>query len=632
MKTKCMFIMTAFLPCFFLAIVTTARDPAAAADERFADNRDGTVTDNATGLTWLRNAHAFGRLAWSDATQACRSLAAGTIDGLRDGSEPGDWRLPDHHELRTFTQGYVFGGALPEDHPFEAVQDAGYWTRSAGYDPERAWTVRPGRRADPAFDPIDNARAVWPVRGEAIIVHKGTPPLDLDYETLTPGEKRRAERNALWDFKHLRRKSGFVVEHSESFLHPPEGYPGYRPLEDFSIATTPPKVRFQVLPDLVPEYFSVGEAYQAGWANWAAVTRSEANRFYLAAGDHRGRGSQLNLYEYRPEQDEDGVLERVLDVSAALGWHNDMYTDGKLHGYMDIMPDGTLWAATHRGPAPTDEWYAAGYRGAWLFSFNIHTGAATNWGVPMIGQELPSHRLDRKRGIFFATGHQTTAMLCWDVNAKRVRYAGSPPNGWIWHARSMFVNETTGIFWGVETSESPYRFISFDPERNRFHRHDVEVPGYPGSGRQYPHGAWATGPDRDGWHYMDFGGVFTRFRPDRETGPEVEVLGVTAAEGRFPVLQMALCPEKRFVYWTPRRNDTMVIKQYDIETGSKKIIGFLTGHIWKNYGLDFGNGVWGMNISTCGSFLVIMDNGGFGRRFWGHPVLFVVSIPASERM
>lgn len=417
---------------------------------------------------------------------------------------------------------------------------------------------------------------------------------------------------------------------TKAFLEPPAGFPGYRPLSDFVLATQAPEISIQILPDMLPQYFPEGEAYQAGWANWAAVTRSADDRFIMAAGDHRGKGAQLNIYHFKLGEGNPGRLERLVNLSEVLGWNSETYTDGKIHGHMDIMPDGTAWGGTHNGPQPNEEWFKGGYRGSWLFSFNINTGQGVNWGVPMIGLSMPNTRLDTQRGILFANG-ATSEVLCWDVKTHRVRYAGSPPNGWHWHSRATFLDPATGYFWGVETSEEPYRFISYDPERNRFKRHEVTVPFYPGSKKQHPHGAWAAGPDREGRYYTDYGGVFVRFRPDWEKGPELEVLGQSAREGEFPVLQMIMSPDQRFVYWVPRQDDTMIVNQYEIATGKLKILGFFEAAVLEKYGLSFGNGVWGMNISTDGSHLVILDNGGFGKRFWGHPVLLVVSIPESER-
>ena len=67
---------------------------------RFKDNGDGTLTDKATGLIWLRNANCFGTRTWNQALSDCNGLSSGQC-GLTDGSQPGDWRLPSIRELRS---------------------------------------------------------------------------------------------------------------------------------------------------------------------------------------------------------------------------------------------------------------------------------------------------------------------------------------------------------------------------------------------------------------------------------------------------------------------------------------------------------------------------------------------------
>jgi hypothetical protein len=633
-------IMPAFLFLLTaLALAQPARsEEASPAGKRFRDMGDGTVTDRDTGLVWLRQADALGTNAWGEAAATCAQLAAGTVEGLTERSKAGDWRLPTAHELLTLTDAGLIGGHLPEGHPFAGLpsqrQKRFFWTQTEGFhDSTKAFRVHlQGRGSvDPAEK--DHAGLAWPVKGRCKRLPKhegGIPDLTATFERLTASEKQRAEINALYDVTGLRLKREFVTLGTKAFLERPAGFPDY-PLEDFTVARKASDLSIQILPDMQPQYFPEGEAYQAGWANWAAVTRSADNRFIMAAGDHRGKGAQINIYVFKPGEGRPGRLERLLNLTEALGWTPETYTDGKLHGHMDIMPDGTVWGATHHGPSPTDEWFQAGYRGSWLFSFNINTGKAENRGVPLIGQSLPNHRLDTQRGIFFANGEVATTVLCYDINTHRVRYAGSPPNGWQWSSRATFLDPATGHFWGADISERPYRFISYDPERNRFKRHDVELPIYPGKDKQQGHGAWAAGPDREGRYYTDYGGVFVRFRPDWEKGPQLEVLGVSGRSEAFPVLQMAMSPDRRFVYWVPREKDTMTVHQFEIATGKRKILGFFEAAVLEKYGLSFGNGVWGMNVSTCGSFLVILDNGGFGKRFWGHPVLLVVSIPKTER-
>ena len=440
--------------------------------------------------------------------------------------------------------------------------------------------------------------------------------------------EREAKRKALND-EHdklgLRKKTEFVVDCSDEFLKAPadvaiEG--------EFTIAGVAPTVKLQILPNLEPEYFSGEDQYMSCWANWAYVARGPDNRFYMAASDHLARGCQINVYEYRPEDD---VVERVIDVSKLLGWTDDMYTDGKIHGHMGVLDDGTLWGATHMGVAPTDEWYAEGYRGSWLFSYNVNTGAATNWGVPLVGNSLPCFAVDTKRGRFVGTGFKLT-MLTWDCIGKQVRFAGYPPNGWTWWRRAMLCDEATGMFWGMDDSEEPYRMMSFDPELNRFERYELFVP-VPAEGKKATKLRGHTGhPDAQGWYYWATqAGILFRFRPDGEDGPAIEELGLTWDKGR-DVLQMAIGPRGRYVYYQPKGYPAPVV-QYDTKTGKHKALCFLQDYYFEKYGYWLSHQVYGLNISTDGSFLTIVMNGTFAGRntSFGHPALAVVSIPEEER-
>ena len=66
---------------------------------RFTDNGNGTVTDNLTGLTWLKNANCYGTRVWATALTDANTLNSGEC-GLTDGSVEGDWRLPNVRECR----------------------------------------------------------------------------------------------------------------------------------------------------------------------------------------------------------------------------------------------------------------------------------------------------------------------------------------------------------------------------------------------------------------------------------------------------------------------------------------------------------------------------------------------------
>lgn len=66
---------------------------------RMIDNGNGTVTDTATGLVWMKQANCINQ-TWSAALNAVQSLASGQC-GLNDGSKAGDWRMPNRREMQS---------------------------------------------------------------------------------------------------------------------------------------------------------------------------------------------------------------------------------------------------------------------------------------------------------------------------------------------------------------------------------------------------------------------------------------------------------------------------------------------------------------------------------------------------
>jgi hypothetical protein len=94
---------------------------------RFTDNGNGTVTDNLTRLIWMKNANAFDQKTWLDALTTANGLKSGDAD-LTDGSQAGDWRLPNLRELQSLVDYGNYNPALPDDHLFTNVQSAGYWS------------------------------------------------------------------------------------------------------------------------------------------------------------------------------------------------------------------------------------------------------------------------------------------------------------------------------------------------------------------------------------------------------------------------------------------------------------------------------------------------------------------------
>lgn len=135
-------------------------------DPRFTDNGDGTVTDNLTGLVWLKNADPFGFKTWQQALDECNKLSSGDY-GLSDGSKPGDWRLPNIKEIESLVDYDRAGPCLPDGwQVFENVRPSSYWTStSVAEAPSEAMFIILG--VGPAiFESKEHPFFVWPVRSK----------------------------------------------------------------------------------------------------------------------------------------------------------------------------------------------------------------------------------------------------------------------------------------------------------------------------------------------------------------------------------------------------------------------------------------------------------------------------------
>ena len=128
---------------------------------------ENCVTDNLTGLVWLRNPIAS--RTWDKAIAYCEEL-----DGTSGRGGHTDWRMPNVRELQSLVH-YGFydpamsntagTGQMTKGDPFSAPLGAGYWSSTTGAnDAELAWYMRLrdggvflGDKSSPLF--------VWAVRG-----------------------------------------------------------------------------------------------------------------------------------------------------------------------------------------------------------------------------------------------------------------------------------------------------------------------------------------------------------------------------------------------------------------------------------------------------------------------------------
>ena len=90
---------------------------------------------------WLKDANCFGERTWDDAISDCNGLSSGSC-GLTDGSNAGDWRLPQIKELHSLIDYSNNNPPLTSGHPFSNVPPASYWSSTTHIDfPDYAWVV-----------------------------------------------------------------------------------------------------------------------------------------------------------------------------------------------------------------------------------------------------------------------------------------------------------------------------------------------------------------------------------------------------------------------------------------------------------------------------------------------------------
>lgn len=109
---------------------------------RFTDNGNGTITDNLTGLIWLKDGNRFSSRTWAQALSDCNGLADDGTN-LTDGSSAGEWRLPNRKELRSlvnYKEGYTSNWLNGQG--FTGVQLDNYWSSTArAFSTTDAWYV-----------------------------------------------------------------------------------------------------------------------------------------------------------------------------------------------------------------------------------------------------------------------------------------------------------------------------------------------------------------------------------------------------------------------------------------------------------------------------------------------------------
>jgi hypothetical protein len=142
---------------------------------RLTDNGDGTVTDELTGLVWLKDVNCAdtighdpdstgtGEVSWVNALGFVSGINDGTYSGCQAGQT--DWRLPNVVELMSLHDYGELGPALATGHPFGFFSGSAVYWSSTSNSSNGAWTVFFSTgNPEYAAKGFQNHK-IWPVRG-----------------------------------------------------------------------------------------------------------------------------------------------------------------------------------------------------------------------------------------------------------------------------------------------------------------------------------------------------------------------------------------------------------------------------------------------------------------------------------
>jgi len=134
---------------------------------RFRDHEDGTVTDELTGLRWLKDANCFGPSTWDNAFATLAEFNASPAPFACTDYVPSGlvWRLPNRKEFLSLIEYLGPSATLPGGHPFVNLDNyVLHWTSStAAHRTDWAWHIYTSQGLVSPYTKNVANDAVWPV-------------------------------------------------------------------------------------------------------------------------------------------------------------------------------------------------------------------------------------------------------------------------------------------------------------------------------------------------------------------------------------------------------------------------------------------------------------------------------------
>lgn len=164
-------------------------------EPRFLDNLDGTITDNLTGLMWLKNNECMPKRSWQGAFDAVATLNNTEEPQECKGysAKHNDWSLPNVNELASLVLlDEPDTAAALNRLGFTGLQPLPYWTSTTAANPYNSWAVDFGSGAVNSLVKIDQLLTIPVRKATAVGISQPLPTGQL--ESILPGDDGELQR------------------------------------------------------------------------------------------------------------------------------------------------------------------------------------------------------------------------------------------------------------------------------------------------------------------------------------------------------------------------------------------------------------------------------------------------------
>lgn len=163
-------------------------------DPRFTDNGNGTVTDNLTGMAWLKDTNCFSSMTWQNALTTVGNFNSNPQNFSCSGYNASfnDWHLPNRSELLSLIDrsssnpAFPYYPVLQAYRPFPNLSSFIYWSSTSYmYNTENASVVSL-LDGEISFNSKMTYNYVWPVRYGAGSGNNCAATVSVDYYLNVP--------------------------------------------------------------------------------------------------------------------------------------------------------------------------------------------------------------------------------------------------------------------------------------------------------------------------------------------------------------------------------------------------------------------------------------------------------------